>query len=180
MATTKEIKSTATTTSENTVSEVEAKDTAQSYKIKQLDPHDYVTVKNGFQGTLIYKSKKTGEIFVWDDFGDEQDIELQELKSAKNSSKSFFINNWFLFDDPEVIEWLGMKQYYKYALDVQSFDELFSKTPGEIDDTVSKLSDGQKKTLAFRAKQKISEGLIDSLKVIDALETSLNITLIER
>lgn len=152
----------------------------KSYKVKKnLDPGMYVTVKNGFNGTLVYKSKKTGERFVWEAFGDEQEIELAELKAAKNSYKSFFVNNWFLFDDPEVIEWLGMNQYYKYALNSASFDKLFEKSPEEIEKTVDALSNGQKKSVAFRAKQLIAEGTIDSIKVIAALEKSLSVELIE-
>ena len=152
----------------------------KSYKVKKnLDPGMYVTVKNGFNGTLVYKSKKTGERFVWEAFGDEQEIELAELKAAKNSYKSFFVNNWFLFDDPEVIEWLGMNQYYKYALNSASFDKLFEKSPEEIEKTVDALSNGQKKSVAFRAKQLIAEGTIDSIKVIAALEKSLSAELIE-
>lgn len=153
----------------------------RQYRVKKnLDPNMYVTVKNGFNGTLVYKSKKTGERFIWENFGDEQEIELAELKSAKNSYKPFFINNWFLFDDPEIIEWLGMGQYYRFALNAASFDKLFSKAPGEIEKTISKLSPGQKKSVAFRAKQLISEGEIDSIKVITALEKSLGTELIER
>ncbi len=158
------------------VKEVEKK----SYKVKKnLDPSMYVTVKNGFNGTLVYKSKKTGERFIWDAFGDEQEIELAELKAAKNSYKSFFVNNWFLFDDPEIVEWLGMNQYYKYALNSASFDKLFEKSPDEIEKTVKALSDGQKKSVAFRAKQLIADGTIDSIKVIAALEKSLSVELIE-
>lgn len=151
------------------------------YKVKKgLNPNMVVTVKNGFNGTLVYKSKRTGEVFVWDVFGSEQDMELQDLKAARNTYKAFFINNWFLFDDPEVIEWLGMTQYYKHALNSESFNDLFSGTPEEIKKTVDKLSDGQKKSVAFRAKQLIQEGEIDSIKVINALEESLSIDLIER
>jgi len=152
-----------------------------SYKVKKdLNPNMMVTVKNGFNGTLVYKSKRTGEVFVWDSFGSEQEMELQDLKSAKNTYKAFFINNWFLFDDPEIIEWLGMTQYYKHALNTESFNELFNSTPEEIKKTVAKLSAGQKKSAAFRAKQLIQEGKIDSIKIINALEESLSVDLIER
>ena len=172
----KKTTTTTATTEENTVEE----DTKKQYKVKKdLDPNMYVTVRNGFNGTLVYKSKKTGERFVWDEFGDEQEIELIELKSAKNSYKTFFINNWFLFDDPEVIEWLGLTSYYKHALNFEDFDKLFSKSPEEIEETISHLSDGQKKSVAFRAKQLIANSEIDSLKVINVLEKSLDIELIE-
>lgn len=167
----------ATVTAEVTASSEEK----PSYKVKKdLNPNMMVTVKNGFNGTLVYKSKRTGEVFVWDSFGSEQEMELQDLKSAKNTYKAFFINNWFLFDDPEIIEWLGMSQYYKHALNTESFKELFASTPEEIKKTVAKLSDGQKKSAAFRAKQLIQNGEIDSIKVINALEESLCVDLIER
>ena len=153
----------------------------KSYRVKQtLDPNMLVTVKNGFNGTLVYKSKRTGERFIWDEVGDEQEIELLELKSAKNSCKAFFINNWFLFDDPEVIDWLGMSQYYKHALNADGFDRLFEKNVPDIRSTIAGLSDGQKRSVAFRAKQLIEDGKIDSIKVINALEESLNVELIER
>ena len=153
----------------------------KSYRVKQtLDPNMLVTVKNGFNGTLVYKSKRTGERFIWDEFGDEQEIELLELKSAKNSCKAFFINNCFLFDDPEVIDWLGMSQYYKHALNADGFDRLFEKNVPDIRSTIAGLSDGQKRSVAFRAKQLIEDGKIDSIKVINALEESLNVELIER
>lgn len=167
-----------TTQSETVVERAERK---PQYKVKRdLDPNMIITVRNGFQGRLIYKSRRTQERFEWESFGDEQDMDLQELKNAKNSSKSFFENNWFLIDDPEVLEYLGVTQYYKYALNFNSFDDLFKKDADEIKTTISRLSVGQKKSVAYRAKQLISDGVIDSIKVISALEDSLSIELIDR
>lgn len=179
-------------TSKSTVSKTDAEATKsvastetindeKKYRVrKNLDPNTIVTVKNGFQGCLVYKSRRTKENFVWENFGDEQDMDLQELKNAKNSSKAFFTNNWFLIDDPEILDYLGVTQFYKYALNFKSFDDLFNKAPSEIKETVSHLSNGQKKSVAYRAKELISEGVIDSIKVINALEESLSIELIER
>lgn len=147
---------------------------------KAFDPNQIVTVRNGFQGKLVYKSKKTGEVFIWEEFGAEQDMELSELKSARSSSKKFFINNWFMIDDPEVIDYLGMGQYYKFSLNIDEFDALFTKSAGEVRETVSKLSAGQKKSVAYRARQLIGRGEIDSNKVISTLEECLGIELVER
>ena len=66
----------------------------QSYKVRRdLPLNMIVTVRNGFNGRLVYKSPRTGERFVWDEFGDEQDLEFQELRNARNSQKAFFENN---------------------------------------------------------------------------------------
>lgn len=155
-------------------------ETKVKYKVKPvLDPTTEVLVVNGFYGKLVYKSRKTGETIVWDEFGSEQYVELAELRNAKNSNKKFFMNNWLLFDDPEVIRWLGVDQYYKNALKFDEFEGFFEKTPDEITETLSTMSDGQKKSLAFMARQMISNEEIDSIKVITALETGLGIELIE-
>lgn len=155
-------------------------DKIKNIKLKDIDPDQYVTVKNGFQGRLIYKSKRTGERFVWDSFGDEQEMTLQELKNAKNSSKPFFENNWFMFDDGWVIDYLGVGRFYKHAIRIEDFDEVFDKSPEEIRTIIGELSEGQKKSLAYRARTMIADGKIDSNRVITALEETLNIKLIER
>lgn len=151
------------------------------YKVrKTLDPRTVVPVRNGFTGTLVYRSPKTGEKFIWDDFGDELDMELSDLKAAKGSQKKFFTNNWFMIDDPEILEYLGVSQYYKNAIDPDAFDELFSLPLSQMKQKITKLSVGQKKTARFRAKRLIEDGAIDSLKTIEALEEVLGVDLIER
>ena len=147
---------------------------------KDVDIHQYVTVRNGFQGRLVYVSPKTGEHFVWDGFGTEQEMELLELRNAKNSAKKFFQNNWFMFDEDWIIDYLGIRHFYKHAVKIEDFDKIFEMSPAEIRNIVSSLSNGQKKSVAYRAKMLIAEGEIDSNKAINALEEALGVELIER
>lgn len=42
------------------LSEVKAKP-----KVKTFDSNEYVTVKNGFHGTLFYRDYSTGETYQW-------------------------------------------------------------------------------------------------------------------
>lgn len=165
-----------------------ARQTQKSVEIKKpiipkdIDPTQYITVRNGFQGQLVFKSQRSGEMFTWAEFGDEQDIELRELRSMKNSNKSFFINNWFMFNDEDdwVIDYLGVRQYYKNAIKIDDFDDIFTKKPAELKTIISNLSEGQKKSVAYRASQLIVDRKIDSLSVISVLEESLGIELIEK
>lgn len=152
----------------------------QTITPKDVDPTQYVTVRNGFQGRLVYVSKRTGEKFIWDSFGDEQDMELRELKNAKNSYKKFFENNWFMFDEDWIVDYLGVRNFYKNAVRVEDFDHIFTKTPEEVREIVGAMSKGQKKSISYRARVLISEGKIDSLNVITTLEDCLGIDLIER
>lgn len=147
---------------------------------KEIDPSEFVTVRNGFQGRLIYISPRTGEKFVWNEFGDDVDMELRELKNAKSRYKKYFEQNWFMFDEDWIIDYLGVSQYYKNALPLEHFDDVFKKTPAEAKKIISKLSKGQKRSLSYRAMDMIASKEIDSLKMIDALEEALGIDLIEK
>lgn len=149
---------------------------------KEIDPNQIIIVLNGFQGKLVYESPRTHELYRWDAFGDEQEMELRELRNAKSSAKKFFLNNWFMFRDEDawVIDYLGLNQYYKNAINLDDFDELFTKPASEIEKVVSKLSAGQKKSVAYRARQMVLDGEIDSNKAISALEKSLGVDLVER
>lgn len=173
----------ANTTKKKTTAETDAVIESEAPIIpKQVDINQYITVKNGAQGVLVYKSAHTGEKFEWDEFGSEQEIELKELKNAKNSAKKFFINNWFMFDSDFdwVIDYLGVRQYYKHSLTVDNFDSIFDKSPADLKRLIGEMSAGQKKTVTYRAAQKIQDGEIDSRKKIAALEEALGVELIER
>ena len=147
---------------------------------KDIDPEQYVTVRNGFQGRLVYVSKHTGERFVWDQFGAEQEMELRELKNAKNSYKKFFEHNWFMFDEDWIVDYLGVQRFYRNAVRIEDFDEIFQKDAKTISEIISDMSDGQKKSVAYRARVLIADGAIDSNKAITALEESLGVELVER
>lgn len=187
--TTKKASSTPKVEPENTTAVAETateqsaeEDTRCKYRARDVDTSQMILVRNGFQGLLVYKSSRTGELFEWDEFGGEQEMELRELINAKNSAKGFFINNWFLFDDEDawVIDYLGVGVYYKNTLNVEEFDELFNMSPDEIGDIVASLSDGQKRSLSYRARVKIANEEIDSMKMIRALEEALGTALVEK
>lgn len=182
MATRRSAEKKAEEESNELVSTVEAEPEEEKKPIvpKAIDPNETVVVRNGFQGRLVYRSKRTGERWVWDGFNSEQEIELKELKSAKNTAKSFFENNWFMFEEPWVVEYLGVQQYYRNSLRISQFDDVFKKKPAEIRSILSKVPAGQKKSVAYRAKELIASGEIDSRKTISVLEDALGIELIEQ
>lgn len=147
-----------------------------------IDPNMIIPVYNGFQGKLIYISPRTKEVFSWDSFGEMQEIELRELRNAKSSQKAFFMNNWFMFDEDYewVIDYLGVRKFYENALSLDEFDSLFDLSPAKMADVISKLSSGQKKSVAYKAKQMVAEGKIDSNRVITTLEKMLGVELVEK
>lgn len=163
-----------------TVKEKVLDDKLTGASTKEIDPSQYVIVRNGFHGALTYISPKTGETYNWSEFGAEQEMELRELRNAKTASKAFFTNNWFMFDDDWVIDYLGVRQFYKNIPDIDHYDEIFVGTPEKIKKTISTMTDGQKRNVIYRAHELIESGEIDSRKVIAALEEALGVDLIEK
>lgn len=153
-------------------------------KKRVFNSTDLIAVKNGLHGRLIYKSKRNPDVvYNWYEFGQEEYMELAELVSARNTSKRFFSDNLWIIEDPEVLDYLGVSQYYKNSLSLEEFDELLASKPTQVSkvkETISKLSKGQKKSLAYRAKSKITSGELDSRKIIEAFEEALGVELIER
>ena len=86
-----------------------------------------------------------------------------------------------MFDDDDawVIEYLGVGRYYKNAVSIDGFDDIFTKPPAEIAEIVNGMSAGQKRSAAYRAQQMIEDGEIDSMKKISALENCLGVELVE-
>lgn len=152
------------------------------YTAKDVDMNQYITVKNGYPGKLVYVSKRTGETFVWENYGDEQDMQLMELRNVRNTSKKFFDHNWFVFDEEYdwVIDFLGVRAYYNNIINLEGIDALFQKEPKQIEAELATLTNGQKRTIAYRAMEKVRDKEIDSLSVIEVLEKGLGVALIER
>lgn len=165
---------------EETVTAVEPTAAKKKIQAKEVDLTQYVTVRNGFHGRLVYKSQRTGEHFVWKNFGDEQEMELRELRNARNSEKKYFENNWFMFDEDWVVEFLGVKQLYKHAISIDKFDDIFSLPADKLREKITNLSNGQKKSVAYRAKELIASEVIDSISVVKTLEELLGIELAQK
>lgn len=141
---------------------------------------DSVLIRNGFHGTLVIKLPKSGFTVRLNEFGDEDYVELSDLKTLRGSSPKFFKNNWILIDDPDVIEFLRVGEFYKWAISIEEMDTLFDMETKDLIERVGKLSDGQKKTLVYTALEKIESGALDSRQKIKALEEALGVDLVEK
>lgn len=143
-----------------------------------------ISCKSAVRGTLTYLSKRmAGYQVVWNDFGDEEFLDLQELISMRSTDLRFFKDNWIIIDDSEgytaqeIMNYIKVDQYYDKNINIDNFDSLFNETPEKIKETVSKMSSGVKDTIAIRAKQLYNAGTLDSRKRVEALEESLGVEL---
>ena len=85
-----------------------------------------------------------------------------------------------MFDEDWIVDFLGIQQYYRNAVSVNQFDDIFANGADKIKEIVGRMSAGQKRSAAYRARQLIADGVIDSNKAITALEESLGVELVDR
>ena len=87
-----------------------------------------------------------------------------------------------MFDDEFdwVIDYLGVRAFYKNSIGIDNFDEIFSMKPADLGKMLDGMSEGQKRSVSYRARQLLAEGEIDSMKVVETLEKSLGIDLVEK
>ena len=78
----------------------------------------------------------------------------------------------------EVVEDLHATHFYKNIINYAEIDSIFTKTPAQVKDILSKVPEGTKRLIADRASDALRKGTLDSLKVIDVLQKELNIDLI--
>lgn len=136
-----------------------------------------VPVRSAVYGKLTYIDPRTKLKYTWNEFGQTEYLELQELRTARNSYPDFFINRWWEIDDTNALKWLDAEKFYNGSLSVDDFDSLFTKTPEEIKAVVAMMPAAQKVNFGLRAKELIERGDIDSMRVVRALEESLNLKL---
>lgn len=150
---------------------------------KKTIPLNYIIpVKSGVQGGLVYVSRKNGYELHWDKYGSIEYMEYSELVAMKNGHKRFFEDNWIFFEDTEdftaedIYRALLVDKYYKFIINLDNIDDVFSYSVDDIETKIPNMSTGLKQTIASRAKELIDEGnpILDSMTKIKAFEKALN------
>ena len=143
---------------------------------KQRDLNEMIDVKCIVQGGLNFITS-TGLEVVWDKYGDIYPLEYKELLYMMNKYKRFFEEPWVIMEQ-DVIEDLHATHFYKNLIDYNEIDSIFTKTPEQVKDILSKVPEGTKRLIADRASSALRNGKLDSLKVVEVLQKILNIELI--
>ena len=136
----------------------------------EFDRNQEVAVINGFDGKIVYTSKNGIYSFEMNSFGDKEYIPVSELIVMKNTASSFFKNNWLLFEDKKVIDYLGVSKFYQGTLSVEEIVALFDLPTDKMVETIAHMPECQKRNIRFRAVQVVSNGSIDSNKKISAIK----------
>lgn len=151
----------------------------QEEKLPPITVDYVVEVASAVHGRLIYKSATTGFKMIWNEFGERNTFTVRDLFDMRNGHREFFVHNWITIEDPradEVLRFLGVDKFYPYIRSVNDVDELILETEAEeMVEIVSNFPETMKTVIAQRTAELEEEGVLDSAKIIKAVEEATNI-----
>ena len=139
---------------------------------KKFEPNDPVLCRSVCQGALFMEGQSTKIMYRFDDYGSEVGIEYRDLVSEVRSNNSSFVYNpmFVVVDEDFIEEFPALKKFYEKHYSVADLRGILKLSPEEMIEEIKALPKGAAEQLKFIASAMISDGTLDSMKRIKALE----------
>lgn len=144
---------------------------------RQVSRDDYTTIMNGTSGRVKYSSDRTGQVWEFTEYGQTDEITVGELINIRNRYGTMLRDAWIIILDEDVVEYLGLKEMYKYTMTPDQLEKFFELNPEKVEEILSKAPHGVRQLVAGIAKQKYENDELYDVRKIKAIEESLNIEL---
>ena len=125
------------------------------------------------QNDLIYVSTN-GITYTWNGYGDIRELPYQDVISLKSRRSPFLYEPWLIIEDENL---LATKQFAGEFDDIYAiyaeFDDphtFFNKKPSEIRRMLENAPNGLRDLIIYNAGKFISDGTLDSIGVINAID----------
>ena len=144
-----------------------------------------VSCRSNTYGTLFYKNLRTNDTCTWTQYGEVQEIKIEDLREMKSSQIGFLSNNRFSIigcpnnsgiSAEDIVKYLGIEKYFSEDLTPNLDSVLNEWTIEEVEEKVPLMSKGSKEQLIIMCSGMISNKEIDSLSKIRTIEKVLNFT----
>lgn len=153
--------------------------TAPAPEPKSFQLTDMIMCKSVTFGRLIYTSKKTGLSYIWEDYGDVQEVQYSDLLALKSSRSAFLFKPYFIILDSDLVNvWAkDFERMYSIIALISNMDEFLSSDTSIVEKTLAELPDGLKNTVQNYAADMIRRGELDSVSMIQMIDNTLNCNL---
>lgn len=155
--------------------EIEVKEEKKSErKIRQrLDDNILVPIASNVSGGLTYKSPISGQVWYFSDYGDEDVMELRELRTMLSSSRSFLQKGWIRVLDEEIVDYLNLHRFQKEIIDPEDLDDLFNQDVNKVTEIIKSANFNTRQLIYAKAKEKYINGKLTNIHMIKAIEEGL-------
>lgn len=158
---------------ENIVEEAVAEEVlAPAAEPRQFNQNDLVLCRSVTAGWLGV-SGKSGQYYVFENFGDECEIEYQDLFALKSRRSNYIYAPLFVIEDEELLEnprWKDVAQFYDEKVFSEDIDEVLNLPVSSFKKALEALPKGLAKALQVKVAEKIEDGSFDSLSKIKIID----------
>lgn len=162
-----------TSVEENIVEEAVAEEVpAPAAEPRQFNQNDLVLCRSVTAGWLGV-SGKSGQYYVFENFGDECEIEYQDLFALKSRRSNYIYAPLFVIEDEELLEnprWKDVAQFYDEKVFREDIDEVLNLPVSSFKKALEALPKGLAKALQVKVAEKIEDGSFDSLSKIKIID----------
>lgn len=135
---------------------------------KPSDPVKCVSITAGELGMIGIKSENR---YRWGERGDVTEVEYRDIVAAIHSNSSFVMKPYFIIQDSDIVnDFPQIQKVYTKMYTKGDLEDIFKLPIGEMKKTILELPDGAKETIKHIAATKISNGTLDSIKKIRAID----------
>lgn len=126
------------------------------------------------QGELVYQSKKSGILYVWANYGDEIQLEYQDLLPLILTKSDFVMKPLFIIEDAEfVTEYPDLEKVYTKALGYDDIDAILNLDNEDFRKKLLEAPMGIRDSIKTAVATRVEEGTFDSLQKIKIVDQIL-------
>ena len=126
---------------------------------RQFNQNDLILCRSVTTGWLGC-SGKSGQYYVFENFGDECEIEYQDLFALKSRRSNYIYAPHFIIEDEELLEnprWADVAKFYEDEVYSTDIDEVLNLPPSNFKSALEKLPKGIAKSLQVRFRSVIAD-----------------------
>lgn len=140
---------------------------------RQFNQHDLILCRSVTAGWLGC-SGKSGQYYIFENFGDECEIEYQDLFALKQRRSPYLYAPLFVIEDEELLEnprWTDInKFYYEKVYTMDDINQVLNTPIAKFESTLKALPKGLAKSLQVEVAKRIENGTFDSLNKIKIID----------
>lgn len=144
---------------------------------RQFNQHDLILCRSVTAGWLGCGGK-SGQYYIFENFGDQCEVEYQDLFALKQRRSPYIYAPLFVIEDEELLEnprWTDVAKFYDekvYTMD--DINAILNTPVNKFESTLKALPKGIAKSLQVEVAKRIEEGTFDSLRKIKIIDDVFN------
>lgn len=144
------------------------------YRRVEIDRYEPIPVMNATSGQLVFISNKTGIEYNWEEYGDVEYLEYQELLTMRSGHKKFLHEPYIIILHDDAVNNLGLTKMYENLIDLDDIESIFKLPLAKFKEVIDSSPRGVVHTIITKARKLHSQGKLDSISKVNYLNEKFN------